>query len=223
MAQFSTGNISRETLWICGIFVFVLTVLVIRSCYRMVRSYLKGRFSESKTQITDYYNDTVDEIIRLEEMIADFVNTHDEQVTDTFYQEIKKTFHQLEQDIDRAMSAVEKMNQQFVVVLFDKFSEEALSRIETMRSLQSRLWSIWTQLLNNEDEAEYQKRWEKVERNAKPQTNPADYFAGCSGKREIRKKYHFLVKQFHPDNGGSPEEFLEIEKQYQKALRGVSL
>lgn len=220
MEQFNIGSINKGTVLILGALILLFVIIVILSSCRMIRNYLKGRFSESKSQITEYYNDTVDEIVQLEEMIADFVETHDEQITDSFYREIKQTFDRLEQKIGNAMQAVEKMNKQFIAFLFDKFSEEALSQIETMRSSQSRLWSIWSQLLKNEDEAEYQKRQESYASHATPRKRQDDYFAGCSNKREIRKKYRFLVKQFHPDNGGSPEEFMKIEEQYQKALRG---
>ena len=41
------------------------------------------------------------------------------------------------------------------------------------------------------------------------------YFDGVS---DLKAKYRELVKQLHPDVGGSAEEFIEMKRQYEQAL-----
>lgn len=219
MELFHFNNMNTGIFVILGAIGLLLIVMILISAYRVIKKYLTERFLESKTQITNYYNNTVDEIVALEKFIADFVETHNEQVSDSFYEEIKRVFERLEQAIGNAKQAVEKMNAQFLSVPFNTSSENALGQIEFMRSLQRYLWGIRTQLLNNEDKVQYEKRYQERIKQSTPEKNPKNYFSDCSGKREITKKYRFLIKQFHPDNGGSSEEFLKIKEQYEQALR----
>jgi DnaJ-class molecular chaperone len=36
---------------------------------------------------------------------------------------------------------------------------------------------------------------------------------------EIKKKYRELAKEYHPDNGGDPKEFMKLQKAYKKILK----
>lgn len=44
-----------------------------------------------------------------------------------------------------------------------------------------------------------------------------NYFAGVTNQVELKKKYKELVKELHPDNGGSSDEFMDMIRQYDVA------
>jgi len=45
------------------------------------------------------------------------------------------------------------------------------------------------------------------------------WFSGCNTTDEIRKRYHKLAMQYHPDRGGSNEVMAEINAAYDAACR----
>lgn len=79
-----------------------------------------------------------------------------------------------------------------------------------------------------------QNRRQEIPKNNKRQEEPKqnipekkaepvfiDMFAGTSTADEVKKRYRDLSKVYHPDsNCGSRELFEELEKQYQKAMKG---
>lgn len=48
-----------------------------------------------------------------------------------------------------------------------------------------------------------------------------NYFAFCETLEDVKKLYHRLVKENHPDNGGDPEIMKEINVQYEKAFNNL--
>lgn len=48
-----------------------------------------------------------------------------------------------------------------------------------------------------------------------------NFFAGIQGQDAIKKHFYKLVKQHHPDAGGCHETMVEINSQYQDAMRGI--
>ena len=42
------------------------------------------------------------------------------------------------------------------------------------------------------------------------------YFSNCGTLEELRKEYRRLLKQYHPDNGGSTETTVEINNEYEE-------
>lgn len=46
------------------------------------------------------------------------------------------------------------------------------------------------------------------------------YFDGCHTQTEIKSKYRELAKKMHPDFGGDPAEFHELQRQYDQLTRG---
>lgn len=45
------------------------------------------------------------------------------------------------------------------------------------------------------------------------------FFEGVKDVQELRKKYKELLKQYHPDNGGSVEIMQEINAEYDKLFK----
>ena len=43
-----------------------------------------------------------------------------------------------------------------------------------------------------------------------------NYFENITTAEELKKRYHELVKELHPDNGGNVEEFKEMKAQFDK-------
>lgn len=43
------------------------------------------------------------------------------------------------------------------------------------------------------------------------------YFNNCRTAEELKKEYHKLVKQLHPDNGGNENEFKTMQTEFSKA------
>ena len=48
----------------------------------------------------------------------------------------------------------------------------------------------------------------------------ANYFASCKTTEQVRSRYRELIKQHHPDRGGSEAEMREVNAQYQRVLAG---
>jgi len=46
-------------------------------------------------------------------------------------------------------------------------------------------------------------------------TNKTNYFSHCKSIEEIKKTYHKLIQENHPDHGGSHEIMVEINLQYE--------
>jgi hypothetical protein len=49
-------------------------------------------------------------------------------------------------------------------------------------------------------------------------TGGIDYFRDCSSEEEVKARYRELAKSFHPDRGGSADEFAELSNQYKERL-----
>lgn len=48
-----------------------------------------------------------------------------------------------------------------------------------------------------------------------------DYFDGINTAEELRKEFHKLAKELHPDNGGDAEAFKEMKAQFEAAWSKV--
>lgn len=47
------------------------------------------------------------------------------------------------------------------------------------------------------------------------------YFKDCKTQEELKKEYHKLCKQLHPDNGGNIEEFKTMKAEFETAWANV--
>ena len=47
------------------------------------------------------------------------------------------------------------------------------------------------------------------------------YFTNCKTAEELRKEFHKLAKQLHPDNGGNAEDFKAMKAEFEKAWETV--
>lgn len=47
------------------------------------------------------------------------------------------------------------------------------------------------------------------------------YFDNCKTIEDVKKTYHKLVKALHPDNGGDPESFKEMQAEYMKVFEAL--
>ena len=47
------------------------------------------------------------------------------------------------------------------------------------------------------------------------------YFTNCKTAEELRKEFHRLAKELHPDNGGNAEDFKAMKAEFEKALETV--
>lgn len=47
------------------------------------------------------------------------------------------------------------------------------------------------------------------------------YFKECTNKQELTSKYKQLVRTYHPDNGGDPNVFIQINEEYQQCQKQV--
>ena len=48
-----------------------------------------------------------------------------------------------------------------------------------------------------------------------------NYFEGCRNLEELRSEYKKLLKQLHPDNGGSAEECARLNAEYKEAFSRI--
>lgn len=60
------------------------------------------------------------------------------------------------------------------------------------------------------------KEINKTEDNTANKT-PA-YFSDCHNITALKKQYRKLLKKYHPDNGGSAIQFMEIQEEYKKKM-----
>ena len=56
------------------------------------------------------------------------------------------------------------------------------------------------------------------EREQFKQSNDLDAFRGCVTVKEVKNTYKRLAKLFHPDHGGSEEQFKKLQLRYETAL-----
>ena len=47
------------------------------------------------------------------------------------------------------------------------------------------------------------------------------YFENCKTAEELRKEFHRLAKELHPDNGGNAEDFKAMKAEFEKAWETV--
>ncbi len=73
------------------------------------------------------------------------------------------------------------------------------------------------------DEEEYDRDYDREKRKtpgASSATGTFDFFAGCTSRESVDKKYRSLVKLYHPDNmDGDTAALQEINVQYEKAKK----
>ena len=67
---------------------------------------------------------------------------------------------------------------------------------------------------NEESRARWDRKTKNVYRTENFTSKGVGYFDGIRSSQELKKRYKALVKQHHPDNGGTPEMMHEIQKQY---------
>jgi len=53
----------------------------------------------------------------------------------------------------------------------------------------------------------------------KASESKTSYFSDCKTKEEVTERYRLLAKEYHPDNEGDPEKFIDLTNQYQMKLR----
>ena len=44
------------------------------------------------------------------------------------------------------------------------------------------------------------------------------YFSNCNNMASLKKQYRKLLKKYHPDNGGSAIQFMEIQEEYKNKM-----
>ena len=55
--------------------------------------------------------------------------------------------------------------------------------------------------------------------NKTKETNkPQAYFSNCNNMASLKKQYRKLLKKYHPDNGGSAIQFMEIQEEYKNKM-----
>lgn len=47
---------------------------------------------------------------------------------------------------------------------------------------------------------------------------PKAYFSNCNNMASLKKQYRKLLKKYHPDNGGSAIQFMEIQEEYKNKM-----
>ena len=47
---------------------------------------------------------------------------------------------------------------------------------------------------------------------------PKAYFSNCNNMASLKKQYRKLLKKYHPDNGGSAIQFMEIQEEYKTKM-----
>ena len=71
-----------------------------------------------------------------------------------------------------------------------------------------------------DDDYEEARREKQGRKASKDGISSFDFFAGCNSKESAEKKYHALVKLYHPDNSdGDTAALQEIIRQYEKIKR----
>ena len=51
--------------------------------------------------------------------------------------------------------------------------------------------------------------------------NKMRYFTNCKTAEELRKEFHRLAKELHPDNGGNAEDFKTMKAEFEKAWETI--
>ena len=138
------------------------------------------------------------------------------------------TRHALEREARLAKEEIKRRNEA-------KRQEESLRRQEEriLRQAREKEYERRRQEEERRREKERQSRRESEDRRDKWKKNtgpssgnvykgntgrvgPAGYFDGVKSMDQLKKRYKELVKTYHPDNGGSGDELLDIQKQYKE-------
>lgn len=58
----------------------------------------------------------------------------------------------------------------------------------------------------------------KLKEINKTEDKPQAYFSNCNNMASLKKQYRKLLKKYHPDNGGSAIQFMEIQEEYKNKM-----
>lgn len=58
----------------------------------------------------------------------------------------------------------------------------------------------------------------KLKEINKTEDKPQAYFSNCNNIASLKKQYRKLLKKYHPDNGGSAIQFMEIQEEYKNKI-----
>ena len=113
----------------------------------------------------------------------------------------------------------------------DLYYEELLEHIngtrKQMHNLMLKLQEIERSIQDlreiHHGKQEEQEEWrKKVEEQWRPiPFAKSKYFRGCKDSAELSKRYHSLIKMYHPDNGGDVKVSIEINKEYKECQKQI--
>ena len=62
------------------------------------------------------------------------------------------------------------------------------------------------------------KEINKTNKTNKTKDKTQSYFSNCNNMASLKKQYRKLLKKYHPDNGGSAIQFMEIQEEYKNKI-----
>lgn len=176
----------------------------------------KNFFIKEKNKAISEYNDVVWRVKEKSQRITEYIKKESVHLLTEDKQEIQTEFENLAAEITKIRTQLEELIKIRKRSVFIKKKEDLLDAIDRFYEKTGHLDRIYETVKCRHRDFRRQERCKEEE----PHNSPVfpetfSYFAGCSTKKQLTKKYRELIKKHHPDNGGDPETFLAITKEYE--------
>ena len=103
----------------------------------------------------------------------------------------------------------------------DKYEAWVLNNWEKLWEITRQQWKAWRDKNLGEG---WEESWKQTNTFIAEDDEDNEFdgeFEGCANMKEVKAIYRKLAKQYHSDLGGSDEQFKQLVKAYEKALRNV--
>ena len=155
--------------------------------------------------------------------------TYKQKIEDAYHESLKATsseelfakFHSLKSEIKRFERDLQGINSMVSKDLLD------LSLFNLERLLRGELYDNWgdelldkLECLLNKAQIDYFNRM--IGSVSYKMVQSKYGFDKCKDEREVKRLYRKLSKEFHPDLGGDQAKFIEMKKEYDKALQCIN-
>ncbi len=141
-----------------------------------------------------------------------------------------RTMELIDETCDMLREIIEEFNEQiFQNEFFEKVMELFANTRHRMDDIRNRFRDAERKLQDlreaHHGTKEEQEQWEECQKRqwqAIPLAG-SRYFRGCRTRKDLVKRYHALVKMYHPDNGGDLIEFRAIKEEYEDCKKELTV
>ena len=188
--------------------------------------HLFGTFMRKKSRKEEeqYWNQQLNSKIRETISLQDIVYR--------YYQDLRKKAVQFEdyraaQSLDRLAADLNKYIKEFNrVITEDTYLDEAFGHVDVLwnniQEIYDRLDRESEKIKDLRESHHHTEKQREVKKRPRIPFEDSKYFRGCADRKELTKKYHQLVKLYHPDNGGDQLKFIQIKEEYKRCIQKIS-